>query len=52
MCSQKKNKLLRNMKTRCINILSRTKHVMEQYQILIAKMHDVAQRRMMMLVII
>ncbi len=50
MLTKKRNKLLRNMKTRWINILSHTKHVMEQYQILIAKMHDIVSRRMMMLV--
>jgi hypothetical protein len=36
----KGNKQLRNMQTRWINMLSLVKHVMEQYQPLIAKMHD------------
>ncbi len=41
---KKGNKLLRNMKIRWINMLSLVKHVMEQYQLLIAKMHDDAMK--------
>jgi hypothetical protein len=36
---EKMNKLLKNVKTRWMNILFPMKHVMEQYQPLMAKMH-------------
>jgi hypothetical protein len=38
--TDKGNKQLRNVKTRWIKMLSFVKRVMEQYRLLIAKMHD------------